>query len=161
MVHMGYKIFEKQTHYDIPQFFCWCLQTPHFPTDIKGFRLDSHRNGWNLLAIPHTFIYCPKPRSSSFGGILPCVEEASWVLMVMHSSSSDALLQPCSPRRKSSAFRSQLPPTLSTVCTLTLMSRSRSLWGFLANGRASSKTRPRGPSPSSMPQSSPLWSLAR
>lgn len=69
--------------------------------------------------------------------------------------SSDATLQPpqppsCSPKRRSLVSRSPLPPTLSIAYIQTLTSRSRSLSGCRGNGNRSSKTRPKGPNPSSM-----------
>ena len=68
---------------------------------------------------------------------------------------SDARLQlpqppSCSPKRRSLASRSPLRLTLSIVYTLTLTSRSRSSSGCRGNGSRSSKTRQKGPNPSSM-----------
>lgn len=70
-------------------------------------------------------------------------------------------LPSCSPKRRSLVSRSLLRRTSSIVCTLTLMSRSRSSLGCRGNGSHSSRTRPKGPNPLSMRLSSLLWSRAR
>lgn len=73
-----------------------------------------------------------------------------------HRSDARPQLPSCLPKRRSLVSRSQLRPTLSTVCTRTLTSRSRSLSGCRGNGSHSSKTRRRGPNPlSTRPSSLP------
>lgn len=73
----------------------------------------------------------------------------------------DALMPPCLPRKRNPKSKFLLLPTLSTVCTLTLTSMSRSLWGSRGSGRVWSRTQRSGPNPLSMLRSSLHSSRAR